>query len=131
MQVKIRTGLIGVDRILVVPFLFTFDDNMRQLIETFFNYYAVPEIFKILCKQDTISFYYYGDSLSLERTITINNYLKSFFLTAVSVAASGPEWSMSDFDNAKERIYARYPTAVCLWDMLSKNDGNRTMTIGG
>ena len=117
-EIELRAGVLEQDGVLLIPVLLRVGKEVQENIwETWWNFYAsdLPPKFKDLSRQDELFIFFYGDSGNRERTIKCRNSWKDFFKQAYQLCVVHPSWSMSDYDNAREKIYARHPTVMDLW----------------
>ena len=56
----------------------------------------------------------------MTRSLAVRNSLAPFFADALRRVQAMPEWSMKDFNAAREVVYAKYPTVTKLWNALQR-----------
>lgn len=127
--ITVRTGFYVNNAVAVVAVMFDIGSNTHAPFETWLNYHEsgddVKKQFHDLASQPTITFHIYGDSLTCERSISINNSIKGFFQSITPQITELPPWRMNQFDAARELLYLSHPTTNSLWEALfMKSNGN-------
>lgn len=115
--VAVRSGMFTEDGVALVAVLVQVGG---EVYETWLNYHQTgggQQYFQDLAKQDRLPIIFYG-SRRRERSIIIRNPLKDLMASALEVLADAKPWSMSQFDQARERIYAQHPSVHALWRAL-------------
>jgi len=118
--VEIRAGGFEQDDVLAVAVMFRIG---AELYECWFNFCqdgGGEKYFRNLAEENTFVIAFYAPELS--KAIRVRNRLKSFFQQMLERAA-GRTWSMSEFDAARNKIYARYPGVPVLWNALLPGPG--------
>ncbi len=92
-----------------------------EYYETWWNYHQTDggEIyFSDMTTQERIPILFFTPDMT--RSIAVHNSLASFFADAAQRIQAVPAWSMTDFDDARESVYARFPTVTKLWNHLQR-----------
>jgi hypothetical protein len=121
-QIRIRAGLIEQDNISLIPVMFWLGKHPNQLFETWWNYHATADFGKkcmeTMAEQTNIAFHLYGDKGLLDKSILLpRNPLQEFFKQSLEKLKNTPEWSMDEFDNARDKIYQEYQP-MDLWELI-------------
>lgn len=115
--VTVRSGMFTEDGVALVAVLVKIGG---EVYEAWLNYHQTGGgkiYFDDLSKQERLPIIFYGQRRR-ERAITIRNPLKDIMAAALEVIATMTPWSMSQFDQARERIYAQHPSVHALWRAL-------------
>jgi hypothetical protein len=111
--VAMRCGAFEQDGVLLVVVLVKIG---RELYETWFNYHQTgggEQFFRDLMVQATINISFFTPDEA--KMVAIRNRTGDFFGQALIHVTQLPAWSMHDFDAARAKVYARYPTVAKLW----------------
>lgn len=113
-DVELRCGAFEQDGVLLVVVLAKISG---ELYESWFNYHQTSNLgdqyFRAMLEQPALTFTFFTPEPA--KRIQINNRTGAFFTQALERAAQLPPWSMRDFDAARDKVYARYPTISKLW----------------
>ncbi len=118
-QVELRTGLFADQGVMLVAVIFRIEG---EYYETWWNYHQTggvgPQHFSDMTTQARIPILFFTPEMA--RSIAIQNSLAPFFDDAAKRIQRMPAWSMQDFEAARERVYARFPTVTKLWNALRR-----------
>lgn len=117
-QVILRAGQIEQDNVLLVAVLLRIGG---AYYETWWNYHQTSggaQYFEDMATQERIALVFFTPERT--RQIAIRNSLAPFFASVGRAAAALPAWTMRDFDAARDKIYARFPTVTKLWNHLER-----------
>lgn len=93
------------------------------LYETWWNYHrddGGDKYFDDMIRQSMIPILVY-DNHTQRRSILVRNSLAPSFKKYKGKILAATPWAMAEFDNERERIYARYPNVTALWEALGAN----------
>lgn len=119
--IQLRMGMLKLDNVFVVPMMILVNNDYDMLYETMFNYYQTgggAKYIDTLKNQDTIKLLFFNENNEEARQIQINNTIRDDITEIAMRLSSIKEWSMNDFDRAKEKLYEIYPTPLHLWNIL-------------
>lgn len=122
-QISSRLGLTRIDGVYIIVYMFCFVDVDGILYETVLNYCNKEgkECLELLAKQQNLYFIIYDEKGNIIRKIVMKNSLQETFDSFKKVVEPKHfEWSMSEFDTAKEKLYQIYPSPLNLWNELGK-----------
>jgi hypothetical protein len=123
-SIEVRIGLIKETNVLAIPMMVLVNKDFDMLYEGFFNYYQDSgfgkEYLKALSTQDKIYLIFYNENNEDVRTIELNNLIKDDMMEFGMRLYNSKQWSMHDFDIAKEKIYKKYNSPMLLWENLNK-----------
>jgi len=116
--VELRAGVIEQGGVILVALMAQIGG---QLYETWFNYHGAEEAtnFADLGQQETIPIVFFVPDRA--RSLVVINHLRQFFQEAAERCERQKPWAMSDFDAAREHVYATYPEVEDLWAHLGRN----------
>ncbi len=122
---NVRAGLITYgDRIGVIVIMWRINYNYELLYETMLNIHSDSGkgiiFLNNFCNQDEILFHFY-EGYDRRRSIKITNEMKSEFQKIKAEVEKPPAWSMSEFDQAKARVYRDFKTPNILFNALEPN----------
>lgn len=122
--IEIRGNVIEYAHVLLMPILIRVGEERQEHIwETWLNAQqrenAGIDALSDLAIQPRIVVHFVGESVTIERSLTRSNPLQSLARDVLARLVRYPEWSMVQFDAARWRIYARYPTVLDLWRALA------------
>lgn len=112
-DVELRCCAFEQDGVLLVAVLMKVSG---ELYESWFNYYQTTggePYFHDLIEQPTVTFAFFTPEPT--RMLSIKNRVGGFFQQTLERTRQMEPWSMRDFDAAREKVYARYPTVSKLW----------------
>lgn len=121
-RIEIRAALLIEDGVALIPILVRLGPKAKDIFETWLNIHQTGggmHYLQDLATQPRILVILYGDH-GRERAIESINLLKSTFADILVRVAGLPPWTMREFDQARERVYRRYPTPKELWWGLDK-----------
>ncbi len=115
-RVVFRGGLYIVDNVYLVPIMLRIGNNSDLLYETWWNYSSPynQRHFERMAKQDEINLHLYYSNSHL-KIIRVPNILREAFQKYCMKLKNTGDWDMKTFDNARDKLYRRYPTPMSLW----------------
>lgn len=119
--IQLRMGMLKLDNVFVVPMMMLVNNDYDMLYETVFNYHQTgggAKYIDTLKNQGTIKLLFFNENNEEARQIQINNTIRDDITEIAMRLSSTKEWSMIDFDNAKEKLYRIYSTPQHLWNSL-------------
>lgn len=117
--VAMRSGLMQEGKVALVATLFRIGAGKdAQFYETWWNWHGPEnrESFYDIASQERIGIFFFTPGR--ERAIQVSNAFRDLFMRAITSISAMPAWSMSDFNQARDGIYARYPGVQVLWNNL-------------
>lgn len=118
-RVELRAGLFQEADVFLVAVLLRIGG---EYYETWWNIYQTgddgPLHFLQMSTQKRIPILFFTPEMT--RSIAVRNSLAPFFQDASEQIAGARVWTMQEFDAARERIYARFPTVTKLWNHLGR-----------
>ena len=123
-DIEVRGNVIEYARVLLVPILIRVGEERQENIwETWLNAQqpdnAGIDALGDLAIQPRLVVHFVGDGGQIERSLTRSNPLQSLARDVLARLVRYPEWSMEQFDSARERIYARHPSVMELWRAIA------------
>jgi hypothetical protein len=117
--VEIRAGAMQQDNVVLIPIVVKL---CGEYYETWINFYS-PDLhgegaLRELARQEHLVILIFGDSGTQDRSIQVNNSLKKTFSLILEGVQKRPTWSMGEFDQAREKVYAKFETVPKLWREL-------------
>ena len=116
-EIRMRSGLIEQDGVSLVPVLILIDRNFDMLYEVWFNWWPHQQHLRHLAKQRKVNIHVYDDRAK-RRSLQINNAMADDFSRYVTELEKVQEWSMTQFNAAREAVYARYQKPEDMWKAL-------------
>lgn len=121
-SINLRAGLIINDKkIGIIPIMFLINYNYDLLYETTLNVHQSDgkgfDYLDDFCTQAKILFCFYEGS-ERKRSIKIKNKWHGDFQRIRTKVEKLPEWSMADFDKAKEQMHQDFSSPVKLFNAL-------------
>lgn len=115
--IELRAGLLLEQQVLLAIVMLRINGTYY---ETWWNYHqpAGRVEFDDMSKQELLPILFFTPELA--RSIAIRNSLAPFFQAAVEELAKTTAWSMSEFDEARQRIFDRFPTETKMWNHLQR-----------
>jgi hypothetical protein len=115
--IEVRMGIMYQDNVYLFPLILKL---AGEIYECWFNYHAsgVAEALGCFSRQEQNVILIYGDSLKQERSIAFKNSQKEAFCAITDVLKNNPVWSMVEFDQARNKLYALYKSPQELWNVL-------------
>lgn len=92
-----------------------------EIYETWWNW-CNPlggDCLPLIAKQDKLIVNFYVDSTNPARTLWTSNSIRDKLNDIVNEVSGMPSWEMSDFDDARQIVYRRYPTPQSLWTAIA------------
>jgi len=120
-KMHLKTGIIKMDKVLVVPIMLLINNDFEMLYEGYFNYCAISDnkhAMNLWKNQDFLVTHMFNEQNVCVRQILCHNTIKDELHKIADILAEAPEWSMQDFDRAKEVMYKRYRSPEVLWNEL-------------
>jgi len=123
-RIHIRTGLLVYNHIPVMSIMVLIEENFDMLYEMFFNYHQPngDRYLDDLISQGRILLHFYTATERI-RTITVKNEIEDGLKEIKLKINQYPEWTMAEFDRAKERIYKDFSSPGALWEALGHRQG--------
>jgi len=94
----------------------------HTIIESWINGYNSScdglRVMELLQSQSHIILHFFNEHIFEQRALRIENPSCHFFQNCYERILSGPQWTMEEFDRAKEQICDHYPDPTALWDAL-------------
>ena len=123
--IEIRAAIIYQDAVGLVPVLVRIgEERQENIFETWWNYCASdgsgPGLFRTMASQPRVALCFFGDSRAQERAIEVVNSWGEFFRRAGDILSAMPAWPMAAFDQAREKVYGKYPSVMALWRAVEK-----------
>lgn len=114
--VAIRAGIFNEKAATLVVLI---ADINNEKYETWWNFYQPEgaEPFELMTTQAQFSILFFS-ATKMEKSISIPTRHAEFFTRAIAEIRDRAPWSMSDFDQARKVVEARYPTVAKLWRAL-------------
>jgi len=120
-SIQLRTGLLNISGVWIIPFMILINQDFDMLYETVFNYYQTgggKKYFDVLKKQEYIDIMFFDEKNENARNIRINNQLQNEITEYNMRVASIKPWSMNQFDKAKQKMFEKYLRPTDLWNEL-------------
>jgi len=118
-KIEIRAGIIQEKGVTLVAVILRIGG---EYFETWWNYYQPDghgqRSFSDMATQERIPILFFTPEMT--RSLAVRNSLAPFFADALRRVQAMPEWSMKDFNAAREVVYAKYPTVTKLWNALQR-----------
>lgn len=122
-KVEVRMGIFEIGNVLIMPMMVQVNHDKDMLYETMFNYYQTSGgamYLEPLTSQKEIMLLFYDEKNKEARRIVIRNTFQKSIRHFLKLLSETPSWSMSKFDEAKEKLYEDFPKPQDLWRELGK-----------
>lgn len=119
--IEVVSGVFDIDNVFVIAFLMKFHDNPDVLYESYLNVYSTTrrDSLDILSKQNNFKILVYDEKDKEHRVLRLKNHLKEDLEKMKKISQTYSPWSMSQFDDAKEKIFKMFPDGFIMWDYLT------------
>lgn len=115
--IEARCGLIQEANVGLVAVMLRVEGEIYETWVNWHNPYA-QRCLRNFARQDNLIIAFLVDSPSPARTLWTPNGLQETFGAMIAELSGLKPWGMAAFDNARERLYRRYPSPQALWASL-------------
>ncbi len=118
---EFRLGALQVKTVFVMVLLIRIA-HTDMIFESWINGHTPSQdgwrVIQMLQEQPFLTIHFFNDETEEQRAIRVDNPSPHFFHQCASQILHQSPWTMDAFDQAKETIYAAYPSPVTLWNAL-------------
>ncbi len=123
-DIRSRGAIIQVEHVHLILLMLQIQGG--PIYETFVSaqHEDSPEFITRMAAQEAFSILMFdGVTVQPVRAFVTPNGFQRLFASIQQEYLQWPEWEFHEFDQAKENLYARYPTVEALWQALGQQSG--------